>query len=76
MSVESIPLRPSSVREVHQTGAPGAPHPSALATGDPVATWREARAETLTTLDAELIPGSFAWPGATPCGGRVSSARS
>lgn len=44
-------------------GAPGAPHPAVLASGDPVATWRAARSACLATLtDAALtrmtsIPG-------------------
>lgn len=38
-----------------RTGAPGAPHPRELATDDPVATWRAARADALATLDEESL---------------------
>jgi uncharacterized protein (TIGR03086 family) len=38
-----------------RSGAPGSPNPGQLATSDPVATWREARAEALATLDEESL---------------------
>jgi uncharacterized protein (TIGR03086 family) len=38
-----------------QTGAPGAPHPGEMAGADPVATWRDARARSVTTLTDEAL---------------------
>ncbi|MBM7785757.1 maleylpyruvate isomerase family mycothiol-dependent enzyme [Tenggerimyces flavus] len=38
-----------------QAGAPGAPHPGALAGADPLATWREARAAAWETLNADSL---------------------
>ena len=41
--------------EYTETGGPGTPHPIALAAGDPVTTWREARKSSMATLTPETL---------------------
>jgi uncharacterized protein (TIGR03086 family) len=38
-----------------RVGAPGAPHPAELVAGDPVTTWRSARAQTAPTLTDDAL---------------------
>jgi uncharacterized protein (TIGR03086 family) len=51
-----------------QTGAPGAPHPSALAGEDPLATWRAARTASVATLTEQTLarPTAIAGFGVVP----------
>ena len=44
-------------------GAPGAPHPGALAGGDPVTTWRAARAASVECLTEEALGRTVSLPG-------------
>jgi uncharacterized protein (TIGR03086 family) len=44
-------------------GAPGAAHPGAMAGGDPVATWRRARAACAETLTDEALSRTVLLPG-------------
>jgi uncharacterized protein (TIGR03086 family) len=44
-------------------GGPGAPHPGVMAGGDPVATWRAARAETAQTLTDAALGRMVSLPG-------------
>ncbi len=37
------------------TGAPGSPHPGEMASGDPLAIWRAARADSVKTLTDEAV---------------------
>jgi uncharacterized protein (TIGR03086 family) len=46
-----------------RSGAPGAPHPRGLASDDPVATWRTARAEALESLTDESLARLVTLPG-------------
>jgi uncharacterized protein (TIGR03086 family) len=46
-----------------RTGAPGAPHPGAMAGDDPVATWRDARERSVATLTEENLARMIALPG-------------
>jgi uncharacterized protein (TIGR03086 family) len=45
------------------TGAPGAPHPGAMAGDDPVATWRSARERSVATLTEEALGRMISLPG-------------
>ena len=48
---------------VSTNGAPGTPHPGELASEDPVATWRSARARCNETLTAEALGRIISIPG-------------
>lgn len=45
------------------SGAPGAPHPAVLAGGDPLATWRDARARSVAALTDEALARLIMLPG-------------